>query len=291
ELIANFIHKESPRSKGNFLAINCASLPENLLESELFGHEKGAFTGAVSKRRGIFERADKGTLLLDEIGEITMSLQSKLLRVLQEYKFERVGGESSVSVDVRIIASTNRNLFNEIKNKHFREDLYYRLNVVPLFIPPLRERKEEIPLLSSHFIRKYCKMYNLEIEGISEEALKALMKYQWPGNVRELENCLERASILKRIGKIECNDLSFLEREKCMNSEENISIPKEAAPPLSNFIPEFSGMDVHDLEKEYIFETLKKFNGNRTHTAKALGISVRTIRNRIREYRTMGFAM
>ncbi len=272
ELFANFIHQYSSRNKAPFIDINCAAIPESLLESELFGHEKGAFTGAMNKRRGIFERADKGTLFLDEIGEISLSLQAKLLRVIQEHKLERVGGETSINVDVRIIASTNKNLLHEIKNKNFREDLYYRLNVVRLVLPPLRERKEDIPLLINHFIEKFNKMYEFEIEGVSKDALNNLSEYNWSGNIRELENSIERAVIIKRLGVLNWEDFCLFSDQSSLVKEEIFTNP----------------MPVYDLQKEHIIETLKEFNGNRTKTAKALGLSVRTIRNRIRDYRTVG---
>ncbi|MBI5206324.1 MAG: sigma-54-dependent Fis family transcriptional regulator [Candidatus Firestonebacteria bacterium] len=277
EIFANFIHENSARNKAPFIAINCAALPENLLESELFGHEKGAFTGAINKRKGIFERADGGTLFLDEIGEISKSLQAKLLRVIQERRFERVGGETSISVDIRIITSTNRNLAQEVKNKNFREDLFYRLNVVNIELPPLRERKDDINILTNHFIQKFSELHNLNIDGIGSEIIEYLKKYSWPGNIRELQNVIERAVIIKEKGKLELIDFSLNIEEKNNNIlRENYSIC------------DTDNLEVHDLQKEHIVETLKKFNGNRTHAAKALGISVRTIRNHIRDYRFLG---
>ncbi len=196
EILAKYIHSSSNRSKGNFVAVNCAAIPENLLESELFGYEKGAFSGATKMHKGKFEQADRGTLLLDEITEMPLGLQAKILRVIQEKKVDRLGSNTPIPVDVRIICTTNRNIEEEVKNGNFREDLYYRINVFPITVPPLRERKEDIPPLAEHFLKKYSKAFNKTIERISEKAMEILLNYSWPGNVRELENVIERGVVL-----------------------------------------------------------------------------------------------
>ncbi len=269
ELVADAIHRLSPRKDGPFVKVNCAALPEGLVESELFGHEKGAFTHAVRRSRGRFELADGGTLLLDEIGEISPSVQVKLLRVLQEGVFERVGGEESLQVDVRVIATTNRDLWKAVQEGKFREDLFYRLNVVPIYIPPLRERKEDIPLLVQHFLKKYGTREGKEGLTVSERAMKMLMEYNWPGNVRELENAVERAVILAK-GKV-LKPEHFLIGDMKMESE-----PDEGPVTLA------------EMERRLILKTLREEGGNRTRTAQRLGISVRTLRNKLNQYRAQG---
>ena len=269
ELVARAIHYNSPRSENSFIKVNCAALPETLLESELFGHEKGAFTGAGTKRLGRFELADKGTLLLDEISEITPEIQAKLLRVLQEREFERVGGMRSINVDVRMISTTNRNLTEEIKNGTFREDLYYRLNVVPVHLPPLRDRKEDIPLLAEYFLDKYCKENGREKMTISEDAVKEMVNYSWPGNIRELENIIERAVVI-------CEDQTLKPEHfsKGMLVQGNSSAGSQFE----------AGLSLREMEKRLIVETLNRENGNRTKTADVLKISIRTLRNKLNEY-------
>jgi DNA-binding NtrC family response regulator len=269
ELIAKAIHFNSSRRDGPFIRINCAALPEGLVESELFGHEKGSFTGAIRQSRGRFELADGGTLLLDEISEISLHLQGKMLRVLQEREFERVGSGIPIQVDVRIIATSNRVLKKRIKEGKFREDLFYRLNVVPIHIPPLRERKEDIPALADHFVRKYSRENDCDVEGISSKVCQLFMEYSWPGNVRELENYIERAVVTAK-GKVLTprdfpKELSFGKLEM---PTDDIKV----------------GTTVHEAERKLILKTLKAQGGNRTKAAEILGISTRTLRNKLREY-------
>jgi DNA-binding NtrC family response regulator len=273
ELVARAIHINSPRKNGAFVKINCAAMPETLMESELFGHEKGAFTGAIKTTDGRFVQAHGGTLLLDEISEMSQQMQAKLLRVLQEKEFERVGGKDTIKVDIRIIATTNRDLKDAIKKEQFREDLYYRLNVFPIHLPKLVERRGDIPLLVDYFIKKFSKEYDQDIRGIQDAALEQLMRYHWPGNVRELENKIERAVILCRDPIISAKHL-FME-------EEDLSTPP---PP----VVEVGATTLHDIEKAVILKTLRENDNNRTRTADILGISIRTLRNKLREYRSEG---
>ncbi|ODS31137.1 MAG: two-component response regulator [Candidatus Scalindua rubra] len=262
EAIASLIHKCGPRKNKPFVKISCAALPESLLESELFGYEKGAFTGAVGQKEGRFELANEGTLFLDEIVEITPHIQVKLLRVLQEGEFERLGGVKVLKSNVRIISATNVNLANAIKQNRFREDLYYRLNVITMSIPPLRERKEDIPLLISHFLKIYQDQNNKSIDGISEDVLDILTDYQWPGNVRELKNVIERAVVLTQDRVITQKDLP-----------ENIV--KSRVEDRKVTIP--FGMPLRDIEKKIIIETLRRTKGDKEVTASLLGITIRTI--------------
>ena len=271
ELIARALHYNSPRSTKPFIKTNCAALPEGLMESELFGHEKGAFTGAIKTRMGRFEAANEGTLLLDEISEMSPGLQAKLLRVLQEKEFEKVGDVQSVKVNVRVIATTNKDIKEAINNKEFREDLYYRLNVIPIHIPPLNERKSDIPLLVQHFIAKYNDEHNKECKGISNDALNYLMSMEWPGNVRELENLIERAVILTKTDELQISDFS--------------GEPGEEAKKPSGFIPFSENITIREAEKQLIISTLKKTNFNRTKAAEILDVSVRTLRNKLNEYK------
>ncbi|MFQ5705901.1 MAG: sigma-54-dependent transcriptional regulator [bacterium] len=272
ELFARAIHDCSPRREQAFVKTNCAAIPEGLIESELFGHEKGAFTGAIRRTKGKFELADGGSLLLDEISEIRPNLQAKLLRVLQEREFEKIGNPESIQVDVRIIATTNRDLREEVKRGNFREDLFYRLNVVPIFVPPLRDRKEDIPLLVDHFIAKYSKENDRRIACIDEQALHALLQHDWPGNVRELENAIERAIVICKNDTILPQHLAvgeFCRQESGSNS--TYSLP--------------SGKTLKEVERELILKILDEQGKNRTHAARKLGISVRTLRNKLREYK------
>lgn len=262
ESIASLIHRIGARSDKPFIKVSCAALPDTLLESELFGYEKGAFTGAVSQKEGRFELANEGTLFLDEIGEITPSIQVKLLRVLQEGEFERLGGTKVLRSNVRIISATNVNLENAIKQKRFREDLYYRLNVITMNMPPLRERREDIPLLISHFLKIYQEKNNKVVDGISEDVLDILTDYQWPGNVREIKNIIERAVVLTQDRIITQKDLP-----------ENIS--KEKAEERKLTIP--FGMPLREIEKKIIIETLRRSKGDKEITANLLGITPRTI--------------
>ncbi len=262
EAIASLIHKIGHRADQPFIKVSCAALPETLLESELFGYEKGAFTGAVGQKEGRFELADKGTLFLDEIGEITPALQVKLLRVLQEGEFERVGGTKVLKCNVRIISATNINLTTAIKQKRFREDLYYRLNVITIDIPPLRDRKEDIPLLVSHFLKIYQEKNNKAIDGIAEDVLDILTDYAWPGNVRELKNVIERAVVLTQRRVISQDDLPE-------NIFKNRSEDRKLTIPF--------GMPLREIEKKLIIETLKRTKGDKEIAANLLGITPRTI--------------
>ncbi len=270
EYLARAIHFQSPRADGPFTKVSCAALSDNLLESELFGHEKGAFTGAIGRRLGRFEIADGGTLFLDEIGDITPAMQVKLLRVLQEKQFERVGGSETLQVDIRIIAATNRDLKKAIADKQFREDLYYRLNVVNIHLPALRERRDDIPRLVEHFIRKYGKEAGKAIESASPEALSMLQGYSWPGNIRELENCIERAVIL-------CHGATILPKHLLFSDEE--------APADKPSSPTFDGLrPLRDIERDYIRYALGECENNQSKAASILGIDRKTLRNKIREY-------
>ncbi|MBI1820269.1 MAG: sigma-54-dependent Fis family transcriptional regulator [Nitrospirae bacterium] len=268
ELFARLIHHQSPRARHPFIAINCAAVPEGLLESELFGYEKGAFTGALSRKPGKFELAHSGTLLLDEVGEMSLNLQAKLLRVIQEREVDLLGGRGPVALDIRVIATTNRSLWEEVKAGRFREDLYYRLNVFPLRLPPLRNRITDIPLLSNYFLRRGSAKYQKPVLQLSPETLSILTSRKWPGNIRELENVMERAVLLSENGIILPEHLMF-EEEKSENQ-----------PCSSN-----STGTVREAERALILETLEKTKANRTHAAKLLGVSIRTLRNKLNEYR------
>ncbi|MBU0754300.1 MAG: sigma-54 dependent transcriptional regulator [Planctomycetes bacterium] len=273
EVLSRFIHESSPRRQMPYIKVNCAALSENLLESELFGHEQGAFTGAVRRRKGRFELAAGGTLLLDEISEIMPSLQAKLLRVLEEEEFERVGGVRTLRTDVRVIATTNRDLEREMEEDRFRHDLFYRLNVVPVEIPPLRERCEEIPVLAEHFLRRFAQERGKPVIHLSKEAAERLAGYDWPGNVRELRNVLQRVAIL---GDVQVLETGHLERL--------VHLPgngvSQAAVPM--------GRSLEEMEKEMILSTLEANDGCRKETARLLGITTRTLSNKIRTYRLMG---
>jgi two-component system NtrC family response regulator len=274
ELIARAIHYHSPRAGHPLIKVNCSALPETLLESELFGHEKGAFTGATSRRIGRFEAANKGTLFLDEIGDISPAVQVKLLRVLQEKEFERVGGNETIRTDVRLIAATNRNLEKAMKEGSFREDLYYRLNVVAVTIPPLRERKEDIPALMEHFLRKYSKENSKNIAGVTAEARDLLMRYPYPGNVRELENIIERAVVLAKSETITTADIPL--HLQSVESEEKICVAKRDG----------SLTDTLDtLERGIIMDALKSAGGVQTRAAEKLGISERVLRYKLKKFK------
>jgi len=267
EYLARAIHYQSPRANGPFVKVSCAALPETLLESELFGHEKGAFTGAIARRIGRFELADGGDVFLDEIGDTTPATQLRLLRILQEKQFERVGGAETLTADVRVIAATNKDLKAAIAEKTFREDLYYRLNVVNICIPPLRERAEDIPEFVGHFIRKYNEETGKSIEGISQEGMSALLSYSWPGNIRELENCIERAVILCR-GRI-------LQPSHLRCGAEDWTAAEAAAPGVKS---------LREVEKEHIARVLAHCDNNQTRTASVLGVDRKTLRSKIRDY-------
>jgi DNA-binding NtrC family response regulator len=275
ELVARETHLNSPRRNGPFIKVNCAAMPETLMESELFGHEKGAFTGAVKTVEGRFALANGGTLLLDEVSEMSIGMQAKLLRVLQEREFEKLGGRETIKIDVRIVATTNRELRKEIKEKTFREDLYHRLNVCPIHLPPLRDRSDDIPLLASHFLQRYSQEYNKEIRGIQEQAMDQLLTYEWPGNVRELQHKMERAVIL-------CNEQFVASKHFFLDELDTLPVKVEAETFVANGT---STATLHEIEKAAIFRALQINDNNRTKTADALGISIRTLRNKLREYR------
>jgi len=272
ELIATAIHEHSPRAGRPFIKLHCAALAETLLESELFGHERGSFTGAVGRREGRFEQADGGTLFLDEIGEISPNIQVKLLRFLQERELERVGGNETIKVDVRIVAASNNDLLALVRGGKFREDLYYRLNVVSIEMPPLRARPDDIPLLASHFLARYAAENDKQIVGFSDDALSALVHHAWPGNVRELENAVERAVVVCRTSEIRIQDLVP-------------TIATQATTRVTaDMCPVVPGASMAELERHAILKTLELVGGSTTRAAEILGISPRTIQYRLREY-------
>ena len=322
ELLAKLIHSASPRRKSAFVAINCAAIPENLLESELFGFEKGAFTGATSAKPGRFEQADGGTLVLDEIGELPVALQGKLLRAIQERTIDRLGGSRPIAVDVRIIALTNRDLVTEVKEGRFREDLYYRLNVIPLRLPPLRERPADLDLLALHFAERYARDNDRPTPKLSPSFQGALARHPWPGNIRELENAIQRCVVLNPSNLLTEKDLRWLLDSAQMEGlpedpeeaipaapafQEAPSAPSEpdAAPthgiriadplkplqgvPLGTLVALPLGLSLPDLERFWLLSTLSALEGNRTHCSQKLDIALRTVRNKINEYKTDGF--
>jgi len=277
ELIARFIYRHSNRRQRPFVAVNCAAIPHNLLESEMFGYERGAFTGASQRKIGKFELADGGTLLLDEVSEMDVQLQAKLLRVIQESEVDRVGGKEPTPVDVRILATTNADLKAAIEEKRFRGDLYYRINVIPVKVPPLRERKADIEILGEHFLKKYSSVNECSTPRLSREALELLRAHSWPGNVRELENIMERAVLVCAGGRILPEHLGL----------EGADRPAAAAPQAAEREEGEAvagAATLGEMEKTMIFETLRKVNGNKTKASKILGISVRTMRNKLHEY-------
>jgi two-component system response regulator HydG len=267
ELVARAIHGNSFRKNKPFVVINCSAYPSTLLESELFGHEKGAFTGAVRQKPGRFEQADGGTVFLDEIGEINASAQIKLLRVLQSQQFERIGGEQKLKVDIRILAATNKNLLDEVKNSSFREDLFYRLNVIPINLPPLRERRNDIPLLSQYFLDRFCEEQNKEIKAFSSEAMRMLLDYSWPGNVRELENTIEHAVVLAKEDMIQVSDIPKGLRD------ESISAPAK------------SNKTILENEKKLLQDVLEECGWNKKEAARRLGISRSALYGKLRRYK------
>lgn len=280
DALAQFIHSKSKRSGGPFIAINCAAIPDSLIESELFGFEKGAFTGADNSKTGKFELANKGTLLLDEIGEMPLHLQAKLLRVIEEKEVERLGTNKKVKLDIRIIATTNRDLKEEVQSGNFREDLYYRLNGINIELPSLKGLKEDIIALSNFFLEKYAKLYNKKQKKMTSDAIKALINYDWPGNIRELKHTMERALILSKGSEINVKDLFLHGLTFSNKSEEAINTNSS-----DNIIVDKS---IADVEKELILNTLKKHRGNRTEAAAILGITVRTLRNKLNEFKKEG---
>jgi DNA-binding NtrC family response regulator len=274
ELLARFIHDSSDRSRKPFIALNCAAVPESLLESELFGHGRGAFTGAIASKPGKFELADGGTILLDEIGEMPLHLQPKLLRALQEREFERLGESRCVRVDIRVIATTNVSLASMVERGDFRGDLYYRLNVIPLSLPPLRERREDIPVLAHHFAAKFARQLGTEPPRLHAEFLSRLQSHHWPGNVRELANFMRR--VLTLSGTIEIDG-------GCFETEFQGTSRSSLASPVAFSVPA-AGTPIRQVERLHLESTLALTDGNRTHAAEMLGISLRTLRNKIREY-------
>jgi two-component system, NtrC family, response regulator AtoC len=284
ELLAKAIHQNSPRRGQPFVAINCGAIPESLMESELFGHKKGAFTDASRDKKGLFEEASGGTIFLDEIGEMPLHLQVKLLRALQEQKIRRVGDEQTIDVDVRVVAATLRDLEQDVMNGRFRDDLYYRLNVVSIRIPPLRERQEDIPLLIEHLIKKHNKRLGLNIVRVQPDAMRALMDYHWRGNVRELENCIERALVLTESDSIDMDSLP----DHVRNSAPQAPRHETTTAPMPDEDAEDSSLSIRDrtrtLEIDLIVRALKKTKGNRTHAAKILEISHRALLYKLKEY-------
>ncbi|HRT69911.1 MAG TPA: sigma-54 dependent transcriptional regulator [Syntrophales bacterium] len=276
ELIARHIHRYSNRAGMPFVAVNCAAVPYNLLESEMFGYEKGAFTGAVQRKIGKFEMADGGTLLLDEVSEMDIHLQAKLLRAIQESEIDRLGGKEPVRVNVRIIATTNLDPKKCVAEKKFREDLYYRLNVIPIKVPPLRERKGDIPCLVDHFLKKFSALQGREKPEVSAEAFELLQAYLWPGNVRELENVMERAVLI-------CSGSQIRPEHLRLDGEEVGERPPEGEPDEPS-APVYRNVTLYEMERQLIFDTLKQVKGNKTKASKILGISVRTMRNKLNEY-------
>ena len=272
ELIARATHANSQRRKGPYVAVNCAALTENLLESELFGHEKGAFTGAERRREGRFLLADKGTIFLDEIGEMSLAMQVKLLRAIQEREIQRVGGDQTIKVDVRILAATNRDLKEEVEAGHFRQDLYYRLNVVALALPPLRERLEDIPLLAVHFLNKFATKNGKQVKGFTPGAMDKLLKHSWPGNVRELENAIERAVVLL-VGEY------VSERELPPSLLNDVGIQAEGG-----IFTTLAGMSLEEVEKSAILETLQACEGNKSEAARRLGVTRKTLHAKLQRY-------
>ena len=272
ELVASAIHQLSRRAANPFIRVNCAAIPETLLESELFGHERGSFTGAVAQRKGRFETAHRGTIFLDEISEMSPALQAKLLRVLQEREFQRVGGTETLTVDVRVLASTNRNLEKAVRDGDFREDLYYRINVVPIILPPLRERSEDIPLLASHFLERFSARNHKVFKGFTPAAQQKLLGYHWPGNVRELENAVERAVVMAQGDAIGAEDIAL---NPDISREGHDDIAAKLVAP---------GFSIEDFERKLLEASLRKTGGNQSRAAELLGLTRRTLQYRMEKY-------
>ncbi|MBU0681552.1 MAG: sigma-54 dependent transcriptional regulator [Proteobacteria bacterium] len=295
EVFARYIHNESDRRNGPFVALNCAALPEGLLESELFGHEKGAFTGAVVAKKGKFELANGGTLLLDEIAEVPLHMQAKLLRVLQEEEVDRVGGSAPVKVDVHVVATTNRDLAEMVKEGTFRQDLFYRLNVIPLKLPSLAQRPGDIPLLAQYFLEKFSSQYNKELKRFSGPVRRYFLEYEWPGNVREMENLVERGVLLNDHREYILEDFfdevvseSVVEAPVPQWQVSEPACRQDDTQVMQPFTDNDDVVPLKDVERQMIMHALQKTDNNRTHAAKMLGISVRTLRNKLHEYRTLG---
>jgi len=284
ELVARAIHDRSGRREGPFIAVNCAALPETLLESELFGYEKGAFTGAAQRKEGRFELASGGTLFLDEIADLSLVTQPKILRVLQEGEFERVGGTKTLRVDVRIVTATNQDLATQVRDKRFREDLFYRLNVITIQVPPLRDRHEDVPLLAQHFLRVYAAKNNRQLDGFTDEALGCLEAYSWPGNVRELENVVERAVVLARGLRVDAADLPDAVRERSvMLLRDGPAAPADATTTADGVFQVRIGTPLAEVEARLLEETLRLNHGNKTLTAKMLGIDPKTVFRKLKQ--------
>jgi len=278
ELIAGALHFNSLRKDGPFVKINCAAITETLLESELFGHEKGAFTGADRRKEGRFSQAHGGTLLLDEVSEMSLMMQVKLLRALQEREFNRVGGEATIQVDVRVIAATNKDLMEQINDGAFREDLYYRLNVVELEVPPLSHRKEDIPLLAQHFLATFVAKNRKEIKGFTPQAMDNLIRYDWPGNVRELMNAVERGVVLARTDYLDVTDFSFMQNSMLQTDQDSAD---SAALSVKGDVP------LEEIEKAAILSTLQAAGGNKSEAARRLGITRKTLHKKLKAYGEM----
>jgi two-component system response regulator HydG len=275
EMIAGAIHFNSPRKDGPFVKLNCAAITETLLESELFGHEKGAFTGAHKRKEGRFRQAHGGSIFLDEISEMSLAMQVKLLRVLQDREITRVGGEEVINVDVRLVAATNKDLFQEIEAGLFREDLFYRLNVVTITMPPLRERREDVPLLAKHFLETFCEKNRKKIKGFTPQAMDLLLKYDWPGNVRELMNAVERGVVLANSEYLDEKDLPLALRDESIEGE---APPEQAIP---------GDLPLEEVEKASILKTLELTGGNKSEAARRLGITRRTLHKKLKKYGVM----
>ena len=301
EMIARELYRASPRRKQPFIKVNCAAISQTLIESEFFGHERGAFTGATERREGRFELANQGTLLLDEVSEIPLNLQAKLLRVLQEREFERVGGNRTIKVNVRLLATSNRDLLSYVEKGDFRQDLYYRLNVFPVHVPPLRERGEDILLLAEHFLRRCARKHGIKVNGYADSARAAVARYRWPGNVREMQNTIERAVILTENGRpVTASALGLpgdfhLEEPPPLVQEDspndfaaNLVSTTAAHHPVSVTDNAGGVLPIAELEKQAIRAALRQTEGNRTRSAALLGISIRTLRNKLQEYRDAG---
>ena len=289
EVLARHVHSKSRRSHGPFVAINCAAIPDNLLESELFGHEKGAFSGAVARRLGKFEAASGGTLLLDEISEMDVRLQAKLLRALQEREIDRLGGTAPVKIDVRILATSNRQMQAEVDSGRFRADLYFRLNVVTLDVPPLRRRPVDIAELARHYARHFATLNGLPDRSLSPAAIRALQAHDWPGNVRELENAMHRAVLLSAGSELDEESVEQPKLAADGNSAAAFDAPAGSGTSLG--VSSLVGRSVEDVERALIIETLGHTLGNRTHAASILGISIRALRNKLRDYTDLGFTV
>jgi DNA-binding NtrC family response regulator len=288
EVLAHYIHDKSKRAEQPFISVNCAAIPENLLESELFGHEKGAFTGAVARRIGKFEEADGGTLLLDEISEMDIRLQAKLLRALQEKQIDRVGGSKPIDVNLRVVATSNRDLAAEVAKGNFREDLLYRLNVLHLKLPPLRERRADIPPLCEHFVAKYAEANGVEARPLATAAMDLLTAHSWKGNVRELENTMHRAVLLASGDEIDVDAIRLPDGSRPGEAADGATGEAGESTGGTGESPTLVGRTVADVERDLIIDTLSHCLGNRTHAANILGISIRTLRNKLKQYSQEG---